>query len=1420
MPLKGSLKDFNLPDLFQLISFGKKSGTLILSKGDAKGYVCFRNGNIYFATHTYRKPLLGQLLIKLNLINESMLEEALDAQKTTRRGERLGNILVEMGYIRRDALESIVQEQIKEAVFNLLLWSDGEFEFDREMTFPEEDIGLAVSTEDLMIESERRMLEWNEIEKNVPSLDAVFQMTEAPGREDVEINLTSNEWLVLYQVDGTSTVKDIILNSQQSPLDTCRALSGLVSTGMIEIKEFKQTEGMPEAFGSLREQVAALEREGIGGYSAPIEELAGDETAPGSASVKREEPAEKEDIETFSKDEVFVEEAEPVNEPAGISAQSDETPGDGDIGSEKTLSGEGEKEYAGDDVVVEEKKTGGASQSLVDYYKKLALEEAANSEKLILFIESERKRTHESSEFSGTDVFRSDEEEAIGADTSPEDIPDFDEPESLPLEWSGHIARLRGLKKRGAESLRKKLKNLQVEQPATELEEKPDAEFTGVDEVGALEADETREAKLADKSREISAGLSSRVFEEESSEEASETEEISLSGGIGTPGGVEIIFVDDALAEQAKETPPVYEGPLVDIGEDGETCGLVEKPESHEDTTSGGQIYAEAPPEYIKETSKLAETGAEAGIETEVFVEEKVEVEKPDEPPAFKSPDEIGAQIEVEAESELESGIIAAEEIASGGVGVEIEEAKIAELEERAAGARGKPEDLVEEEKSAVVDGIEIKLEVEQPLEPENVVQANISSSHEEEEEVEGRALVLEQDAVPEATTLIPGEKDFESSELSEGSSLEEDVSEEKKPGILGKVLRFGKRRPAEKAKEDKKEAHPFVLEDEKRLKEEEEAEELRQTAAKPLSFTEPAQTPDTVEEVKAQEMPMEVLDTESGETLEIISPGEESGVVETHEEVEYQRATEDEAFAVHGTGEIQPEEGVLLEFEEITAGAEDFETFEATRENAAREVTGSLESPPVAEQKTTPREEFLEINIPPLSEQEVIPSEKEDAERISFPKLEETIAMEAKTAFEGISSAPSGGEVVETGVAFSKETDVEGIEIEGLTEEVETIPGAKESRASLEYAFELDVQHTAEVSAEDLPAVEEVAEEVFASEESASSPVEETVSFKPVTQECVPFEFEGEQREIEDFQGFELAADAHVEARGSDKAIQQEEERIEFGEVIPLVQAEEFHDAHAPEIDFDTALPLRFRKRAVEQVEQEAPVVDGEVQTVPSEPRIQSHEMVKPFKKGEHSGIESAGIAETIETGKALEKEVSQTGELPERFVAEAGEEAAAQREDETGVTRVSGDISKSLQALGENLPVLDKEDETVKSRLGMDAEEEENFLGGITVMGKREKGTCLVDLETLELEKELLEFAGLAKGKKKESVKPEEAPERGAGIGHKKIEGRGKALRDASGVIKSQKSQLGKEKTGNKKEKHPNRKIIKKIIEDLKKL
>ena len=157
-------------------------------------------------------------------------------------GRRLGQILVDEGYITEKVLEAFVQEQIQDTIFDLMRWDEGEFDFEVLPEVVDEDIGLSVSIENIVMEGSRRLEEWTRIKKKIPSMDIVFKMATAPGEGTFEISLKPIEWNLLLLVDGTRSVAELATETNRTDFEVARIMYGLFSAGLLEVSTDEEVE--------------------------------------------------------------------------------------------------------------------------------------------------------------------------------------------------------------------------------------------------------------------------------------------------------------------------------------------------------------------------------------------------------------------------------------------------------------------------------------------------------------------------------------------------------------------------------------------------------------------------------------------------------------------------------------------------------------------------------------------------------------------------------------------------------------------------------------------------------------------------------------------------------------------------------------------------------------------------------------------------------------------------------------------------------------------------------------------------------------------------------------------------------------------------------------------------------------------------
>jgi hypothetical protein len=273
MSLEGTLRDFSLADIFQLISLQHKTGLLTVRGSADTVTLGFVEGMLVSAESSAQRldTRLGTVLVKTRRLTSEALARALEIQAQTL--QRLGFILLNSGFCSALDLRDGLDIQIKRIAYGLFRWTDGDYvfeqtdhvDYDAESTTP-------IAVERLLMEGARMIDEWPIVEKVVWSLDIVYQKVPVaqpviPAEdedtvEDVEdsslgrrarekrldpIRVSRAEWSVYELVDGRRTVGEINEVAFLSEFEGCKAFFDLLSRGLIEESAPRPEELPPEA---------------------------------------------------------------------------------------------------------------------------------------------------------------------------------------------------------------------------------------------------------------------------------------------------------------------------------------------------------------------------------------------------------------------------------------------------------------------------------------------------------------------------------------------------------------------------------------------------------------------------------------------------------------------------------------------------------------------------------------------------------------------------------------------------------------------------------------------------------------------------------------------------------------------------------------------------------------------------------------------------------------------------------------------------------------------------------------------------------------------------------------------------------------------------------------------------------------------
>jgi len=236
MLLQGSLGQFNLPNILQLVKMSAGTGALSLKRGDAEGKIYFAGGSICYARVTPQSVPIGQRFVNARHITPAQLREAQSRQRETPGSGRLGSVLLELGFVDRDTLDAVVREQIQDSVFDFFGWPDGEFEFTNDEVAEEQDTFVEMQVEDVIMESCRRIDELEFVLEQLGSLESVPRLARGPAVDELgEAVFSAEEWNCAVLVDGHRDVNTILLGCGYDRFYGAKVMQGLYQRGFITI---------------------------------------------------------------------------------------------------------------------------------------------------------------------------------------------------------------------------------------------------------------------------------------------------------------------------------------------------------------------------------------------------------------------------------------------------------------------------------------------------------------------------------------------------------------------------------------------------------------------------------------------------------------------------------------------------------------------------------------------------------------------------------------------------------------------------------------------------------------------------------------------------------------------------------------------------------------------------------------------------------------------------------------------------------------------------------------------------------------------------------------------------------------------------------------------------------------------------------
>lgn len=232
MGVSGNLKTMLPGDLLQWLSLGQKTGTLVVARQAVEKKIFFKAGRILSSASNDPREYLGQFLMSHGFLSEEELRKAMEVQQQS--GILLGKILVTIGLITEQDLMRLMRIKAEEEIYDVFLWTDGEFHFiDGEL--PQmQMIPLKIDVTGIIMEGTRRVDEWPRIREAVEhdGMVPVLEKAVEPAADLEDVQRT-----VVHAIDGKRSISEIILESRAPSFVVCSTVYTLIREGFARIED-------------------------------------------------------------------------------------------------------------------------------------------------------------------------------------------------------------------------------------------------------------------------------------------------------------------------------------------------------------------------------------------------------------------------------------------------------------------------------------------------------------------------------------------------------------------------------------------------------------------------------------------------------------------------------------------------------------------------------------------------------------------------------------------------------------------------------------------------------------------------------------------------------------------------------------------------------------------------------------------------------------------------------------------------------------------------------------------------------------------------------------------------------------------------------------------------------------------------------
>ncbi len=269
MALQGTLREYSLGQLLNLIHIARKSGGLSVQSAQGSADLFFDEGKLV-AANLGQVQTLTDLMVQAGRLSAEQAS-ALVASSGSVDDKQLGLLLLNTGQISRDDIVQTLRQNMLNVVQAVWSWEDGTFAFDQTRTPPAGRVTIPIGLERILLEGNRaqKQPEPKPVQSPPPvavaetaqvveptgseepsSADLGLKFTEGFGERMRSVNLSPKDWKVISAIKPGNVVADIAQQTRISDDEVGEIVTRLMDEGLVEVA------GAPESAPHTAEPAA------------------------------------------------------------------------------------------------------------------------------------------------------------------------------------------------------------------------------------------------------------------------------------------------------------------------------------------------------------------------------------------------------------------------------------------------------------------------------------------------------------------------------------------------------------------------------------------------------------------------------------------------------------------------------------------------------------------------------------------------------------------------------------------------------------------------------------------------------------------------------------------------------------------------------------------------------------------------------------------------------------------------------------------------------------------------------------------------------------------------------------------------------------------------------------------------------------